>query len=286
MNPLRLPTSLAVVVAALGLAVATPVRLAAQESSVCPGINEEYDDPDVPAFVDRFEQAGREIFDRRHEIVAACRIRPGSTVADVGAGTGLFTRLFAPLVGERGRVYAVDTCEDFIDHVRATCALRGLKNVRGVVSAPESVGLPATSIDLAFICDTYHHFEYPFRMMHSIHEALKPGGKVVVVDYQREPGVSPEWVLRHVRAGRDTVVQEMESCGFRLVGERDLLQGQFFLRFLKQETLAPQSGDVPASPYVLAPRDAGSMEYHRPPPSRRLPVFSRVLCRLRPGRGH
>src|SRR5713226_2662044 len=107
----------------------------------------------------------RDIFAQRHPIVAACRIRASMAVADIGAGTGLFTRLFATAVGPAGTVYAVDIAPKFIEHIENTCKENGLTSVVGVVCPLDSVGLPPASIDLAFICDTYHHFEFPFRTM-------------------------------------------------------------------------------------------------------------------------
>ena len=82
--------------------------LTAQEQSVRPGINDSFRDPDVDAFLGRFEVESREVFANRKEIVAACKIQPGQTVADIGAGTGLFTRMFSAEVGKDGRVIAVD----------------------------------------------------------------------------------------------------------------------------------------------------------------------------------
>src|SRR5947209_6709271 len=79
--------------------------LAGQEKSVRPGINKAFENPDVKEFLGKFEVESREIFARRREIVTACRLKPGMAVADVGAGTGLFTRLFARAVGPAGKVY-------------------------------------------------------------------------------------------------------------------------------------------------------------------------------------
>src|SRR5947209_2253423 len=131
-----------------------------QEKSVRPGINRPYENPDVRKFVGVFEGPDWDIFAQRQQIVAACRVRAGMAVADIGAGTGLFTRLFATVVGPAGTVYAVDIAPKFIEHIENTCKENGLTNVVGMVCLPDSVGLPAASIDLAFICDTYHHFEF------------------------------------------------------------------------------------------------------------------------------
>jgi len=134
---------------------------AAQEQSIRPGINRHFVDPDWQQWVGTFERSGREVYDKRHAIVAASKVRPGMAVADVGAGTGLFTRLFSSAVEPGGTVYAIDISSTFIDNILRTCREQGLMNVTGIVNTPVAIGLPADSIDLAFITDTYHHFEYP-----------------------------------------------------------------------------------------------------------------------------
>jgi len=150
---------------------------AAQERSVRPGINKPFENPDVKEFVGKFEVESREVYARRRQIVAACQLEPGMAVADVGAGTGLFTRLFARRVGPTGKVYAVDIAPRFVRHIERTCEQQGLRNVVGVVCKPDSAGLPPNSVDLAFICDTYHHFEFPSRTMASVRRALRPGAR-------------------------------------------------------------------------------------------------------------
>ena len=139
----------------------------AQEKSVRPGVNKAFENPDVANFVERFEREGREVYDQRRAIVAACKLKPGMAVADIGAGTGLFTRLLAAGVGRQGRVYAVDIAPKFVDHTLKECRADKLTNVVGVVCRADSCQLPANSIDLAFICATYHHFEFPHKTMRS-----------------------------------------------------------------------------------------------------------------------
>ena len=218
----------------LTLGLVVPLSSSAQEKSVRPGINKPFEDPDVKQFIGVFEGESREIYSQRKPIVEACKLKPGMVVADIGAGTGLFTRLFAKEIGAKGKVYAVDIAPKFIKHIEQTCKDAGLKNVTGVVCAADNVKLPAKSIDLAFICDTYHHFEFPFRTMASIHEALRPGGQVVVIDFHRIKGKSREWVMNHVRAGQEVVVKEIKSSGFKLVGEEKLpLKENYFIRFEK-----------------------------------------------------
>ena len=207
----------------------------AQEKSVLPDINKSFRNPNVKEFIGKFEQKGRDVFDNQKRILAACELDQGMVVADIGAGTGLFTRQIASSVGSQGRVYAVDIAKNFIDHIESTCNKLGLQNVTGVICSSSSVNLPNNSIDLAFICDTYHHFEFPYKTMRSIHRALRPGGQVVLVEFRRIEGVSPSWVLDHVRAGQDTFTMEIVQSGFKLNGEPSYLKNSYMQRFIKSD---------------------------------------------------
>ncbi len=208
-------------------------KLRLRPVSVNPAVNKPLEKAKAKDFVERWEREGREVYDRREEIAAACGLKPGMRVADVGAGSGLFTRIFARAVGETGKVYAVDIVEDFVRHVEKTSKEAGLANVEGVVCAADDAKLPPGSVDLAFICDTYHHFEFPTRTMRSIHRALRPGGRVVMVEFVREPGRSSEWVMNHVRAGQAVFTREIEESGFRLLEEKKLLKENYVLVFEK-----------------------------------------------------
>ena len=215
----------------LALLLATGFPAFAQEKSVRPGINKPFENPDVKEYIGKFETESREIYAKREDILEKCQLKKDMAVADLGAGTGLFTRLFAEAVGPKGQVYAVDIAPKFIEHIEKTCKEAGLKNVTGVVCMPDSAGLPEGSVDLVFICDTYHHFEFPYKTMASIHKALRPGGQLVLIDFHRVEGKGFEWVLGHVRAGQAVFVQEIVSSGFRKVGEEKFLRENYFVRF-------------------------------------------------------
>ncbi|HEV3002899.1 MAG TPA: methyltransferase domain-containing protein, partial [Pirellulales bacterium] len=116
------------IVTLVALLLLAPASIVAQEKSVNPGINKPFEKPKVAEWVARFEKEGRDLYDHRHEAVKACGIEPGMVVADIGAGTGLFTRLFSPLAGPTGKVYAVDISEEFVHHVERTCKAQGLDN--------------------------------------------------------------------------------------------------------------------------------------------------------------
>lgn len=207
----------------------------ADQQSVRPGINAEYLKPDlnVSNWVERFEKEGREIYDHRTQILAAARIRPGASVADIGAGTGLFTPMLANATGPKGKVYAVDIVPKFISLIQSRSAEAGLNNIQTVLCTERSVELAAHSIDQAFLCDVYHHFEYPQSSLASLHRALRPGGEVLLIDFKRIPGTSSEWILNHVRAGQDVVTAEWTAAGFKPVEEIPLLKDNYVVRFRK-----------------------------------------------------
>jgi predicted methyltransferase len=213
----------------LGL-VSTP----AQEKSIRPGINKPFENPDVKEFIQKFEGESREIAAQAKEIVAACRLKPGMAVADVGAGTGLFTRMFAAAVGEKGKVFAVEIAPTFLRHIEKTCEEKKIKNVQTILCDQYSTKLPKNSVDLVFICDTYHHFEFPQRTLQTIHDALRPGGQLILIDFHRIKGKSSEWVLGHVRAGQEVFVREITAAGFEVAGEEKLLKENYFVRFRKK----------------------------------------------------
>ncbi|MGF1644069.1 MAG: class I SAM-dependent methyltransferase [Thiotrichales bacterium] len=213
--------------------------VALEERSISPGINQQYENPNVEHWLSVFEREGREVYDRRADILAQLKLREGMSVADIGAGTGLFTMLFAEAVGPKGRVYAVDISPSFVASIENRARSAGVEHVTGVVNTARSVELPDASVDLAFISDTYHHFEFPLSTMASLFRALRPGADLIVVDYKRVPGWSSPWVLSHVRAGKETFVDEITSVGFVFVEEVDFMRTQYFLRFSKPIVVVP-----------------------------------------------
>jgi len=205
----------------------------AQERDVNPGINDNFRNPDFATWVERFEHEGREVYDKRLQIVQALNLKPGMQVADVGAGTGLFSKLFSPRVGAGGKVYAEDISEVFIRNIRRIAHEQGMRNLVGIVGSDKDAKLPAAALDLIFVCDTYHHFEYPQSMLASLRRALKPAGRLVVIDFIKDPAQSSAWILHHVRADKRTVISEIEAAGFKLSREEAFLRSNYFIVFTK-----------------------------------------------------
>lgn len=213
----------------------TSAQEAAAPTSVKPGINESFLDPniDVESFIARFEVESREIFASRDKVLEALELKPGTAIADIGAGTGFYSMAFANAVGPEGTVYAVEIVPKFLEHIRGMTKQLKRTNVVPVLCDEDSVRLPTASVDIIFSSDVYHHFEYPQLTLASIHRALRPGGRMVVIDFERIEGVSREWTLDHVRAGKETVRSEIEQAGFEYVGEKKIegFSENYFLEF-------------------------------------------------------
>ena len=195
--------------------------------------NDPYRDPKVSAqdWDHLFEGEQRQIFSERAHIIQLARVAPGTRVADVGAGTGLFSMLLSDAVGPSGIVYAEEIMEKFSAFIAARAVREHRSNVVSVVGTEVGVGLPPASIDLAFLCDVYHHFDHPKEMLASLRRALRPDGQIFLVDYRREVGKSPPWLLEHVRAGETDVVGEIEAAGFKLVSRDESLRDSYVVRF-------------------------------------------------------
>ena len=161
------------------------------------------------------ERAERMAEERPDLVLAALDLKPGMTVADIGAGSGYYSWRIAERVGPGGTVYAVDIQPEMVRILERQMVERGVGNVKAILGTPADPRLPAGSVDLALMVDVYHEFEYPYEMLASIVRALKPGGRVVFVEYRggdarvpikalhtmteaqvrREVGIQPlEWV--------------------------------------------------------------------------------------------
>jgi len=231
--------------ALFALTVQTPARLEAQQTAteapasipLPAGINDNFKDPElnVSEWLDRFEVESREVYAGRKAVLEACAIKSGERIADVGAGTGFYSQLFAKTTGWDGWVYSVDIAPNFLQHIASRATADGIENLTPVLGTDVSIRLPSESVDLVFICDTYHHFEKPMQSLASIYRALKPGGRLVLIDFDRIPGQSREFILGHVRAGKEVFQSEVIAAGFQFTDEVevDAFEENYLLRFTK-----------------------------------------------------
>ena len=189
----------------------------------------------LDVWLERMEVGSRELYSARNEVVAAVGLKEGDWVADIGAGTGLYTVLFAEEVGSTGRVFAEDIEPLFLDLINRRTADLSLDNVTAVLGREDDVTLPKNSVDVIFISDTYHYFDKREEIMRTVYEALKPGGSLILVEFDITPGeVRPDH-KSHVRFGKAGVVSELEFVGFEKSDDVTVegLAENYFVRFIK-----------------------------------------------------
>ena len=164
------------------------------------------------------------------ELVQRLEVRRGSTVIDLGTGTGNMLPALSQAVGPGGRVIAEDIHQDFIDRARQRAA--ALKNVEFVLGTETDPKLPADTADLVIVLDAYHHFDYPKPMLTAIKRSLRRGGRLAIIEYHKKRGameVDPDFALTHVRAGAEQVVREVEAAGYKLLWRREHAPGRQYL---------------------------------------------------------
>ena len=157
------------------------------------------------------------------------RIPRGSTVADLGAGVGYFTWRLAEAVGPAGRVIAVDNQPEMIERQRRNLEERGVGNVELVLGSEEDPRLPPASVDLVLLVDVYHELQQPETMMAGVRRALKPDGRLVVIEYRKEDPTLPIHPLSRMTVGE--LRREIEPVGFRFDELLDFVPTQHIVVF-------------------------------------------------------
>lgn len=175
----------------------------------------------------------RDARQKPRELVAAAGLRPGMTVADIGTGPGYMLPYLSAAVGAGGKVLAEDIFDDFLSQAKASAKNRGLTNVEFVKGSEHNPSLPAGALDMIFALDSYHHYNYPKEMLAAFRKALKPDGRLAIVEYYRRPGsMGSGDPLTHLRLDDAGVIQEVESAGFRLLEERETIpKSQYLVTF-------------------------------------------------------
>jgi precorrin-6B methylase 2/mono/diheme cytochrome c family protein len=171
-----------------------------------------------------FNRPDRDKEERPEMLMSALQIRPGATVADLGSGTGYFTWRLAQQVGPQGKVYAVDVQQSMLDLTKATVDEHKLANVEYILATDRTPRLPERSLDLVFIAYAYHEFGDPEAMMGAIRRALKPGGRVLILEYAKESNIAPASPLH--KMSFEEIRREIEPMGFAVDQLLDFLPVQ------------------------------------------------------------
>lgn len=181
---------------------------------------------------DWLEREGREAEQRPAEVIRTMGLKPGDVVADVGCGTGYFARRMAKAVAPGGRVYAVDIQKEMLDLLRARLEQEGIENVVPLLGEAEDPRLAPASLDWILLVDVYHEFQQPKPMLAHMRAALKPGGRIALIEYRQE-GDSALHIRPEHRMSVAQVLEEWLPAGYRLVKRHEFLPVQHFFVFEK-----------------------------------------------------
>ena len=179
---------------------------------------------DAEKYAKQFDDPARDAWQMPARVIEALALRPGQSVADVGAGTGYFSVRLAKSPAQP-KVFAVDIEKSMVDYIRQRATKEGLKNITVVQGAADRTNLPE-SVDLVLVVDTYHHIANRRAYFWELRKLLKPGGRLAIIDFRKD---SPEGPPVEFRFTPDEITGELSKAGFTLDGRHDFLPRQMFL---------------------------------------------------------
>jgi 2-polyprenyl-3-methyl-5-hydroxy-6-metoxy-1,4-benzoquinol methylase len=180
----------------------------------------------------------REDEERCSLLLANLGLRRGMTVCDLGCGNGYHSMPLARLVGEEGQILAVDIQPEMLQMLRENAERGGVENITPILGSVHDPRLPAESVDLIFLVDVYHEFSHPVQMLARMREALKPDGRIALVEFRAEDESVP--IKPEHKMSKAQIMKEFPPNGFKLIAEFDKLPWQHVLFFGKDESYAPE----------------------------------------------
>jgi len=182
-------------------------------------------------YIQVLEDSSRDSWQQPQRVIATLGLKPGERVADLGAGPGYFTLRLARAVGPSGKVFAVDISREMLDYLEKQARAQQLINIQPVLAMPHDPKLPAASVDLIFICDTLHHISERSTYFPMLVRALKPGGRLVNIDFHKRP--LPVGPPVEMKIPRGEMIREAEAAGFHLAHKYEFLKYQYFVVFTR-----------------------------------------------------
>ncbi|MGO4880867.1 MAG: class I SAM-dependent methyltransferase [Bryobacteraceae bacterium] len=180
--------------------------------------------------------ASRDATERPRELVQEMELKPGMTVADIGTGPGYMLPYLSEAVGPKGHVIAEDIFDDFLNAARRHATDLKLENVAFLKGTEMDPRLADGSVDVILALDSYHHYNYPEKMLAAFAQALRDDGRLVIVEYYKRPNAMPGGdAVKHIRLDEPDLVREVERNGFRKVSEREHIKdSQYMVVFAKK----------------------------------------------------
>ncbi len=177
----------------------------------------------------------REQTQKPGELIKSMGLEPGMTVADVGTGVGYMLPFLSRRVGPAGHVLAEDIFDDFLAGAKHTSEDQKLSNITFIKGSETDPNLPEGQVDMELVLDAYHHFDYPEKMLAALRKALKPDGKLIIVEYyKRESAMPGGRALTHIRLDMPDVIKEIEANHFHLLMEREHIKNVQYMLVLEK----------------------------------------------------
>jgi arsenite methyltransferase len=189
--------------------------------------------PTVMEYLDRLDRPERDQDQKPAQVVDALALTQGMYIADLGAGSGYFTRRFVEAIGDTGKVYVIDIEPEALKYVEERLVHMDRSfEAEFILARPDNPKIPVESVDLVFVCNTYHHLEGRPTYFHNLKSSLKPGGRVAIIDfYHDERSGELGFPKRHL-VSKENAMEEMAEAGYRLAKEHTFLPKQYFLEFM------------------------------------------------------
>ena len=162
-----------------------------------------------------------------NKILEAVALKSGQSIADIGAGGGYFSLKFAEAVGSEGKVYAVDTNQQFLDFIRKSAEENKLNNIITIIATEDRLDLPEHSLDFIFMRNITHHISNRAKYFGNLKKFIKPGGKIIIIEYKPYKSLSFRGMFGHHLA-KEIIIKEMEEAGYSLEKDFDFLPEQHF----------------------------------------------------------
>ncbi|MEQ1654247.1 MAG: methyltransferase domain-containing protein [Nitrospira sp.] len=187
---------------------------------------------DIKQYLEHLDSTERDRYQKPSEVIDALKLKPGMAVADLGSGSGYFTRRFIEAVTETGMVYAVDVEPEMLAYAKESVIhMHTAYTAEFILAQPDNPKLPFASVDLLFICNTIHHLGNRSKYFSDLKSSLKAGARIAIIDFYPDERSGDLGFPKHHLVARDTIVQEMAAAGYQLAREHGFLQKQYFLEF-------------------------------------------------------
>jgi len=187
---------------------------------------------DIKQYLEQLDSEERDQYQKPRQVIDALNLKPGLAVADLGSGSGYFTRRFIEAVTETGKVYAVDVEPEMLKYAEESVVhMHRSYTAEFILARPDNPKLPYGSIDILFLCNTYHHLEERTKYFSDTKSSLKPGGRLAIIDFYNDERSGELGFPKQHLVPRETVIAELTKAGYILIREHQFLPKQYFLEF-------------------------------------------------------